>query len=109
MGEILFLNFFALFRHRLCSGRDYVKILFSVPVISLFMFSLWRTITIIGIAMAAMSRGQRFVKFQDGVRAITRSNVRGKATEAAMEAREIYRHNETTTAHIKKAAAAQIV
>jgi hypothetical protein len=86
-----------------------LKILLSVPAISLFIFSRWRTITIIGITTAAISSGHKLAKFQAGVSTIIKTNARGKATEAMMEASEIYRHNKTTTTHIKKAAEAQIV
>jgi hypothetical protein len=60
--------------------------LFSVPAIILFIFSLWRTITISGIAIAAVSNGQRFVKSQAGFSIIAKLSVTKKATEAAIEA-----------------------
>ena len=63
-----------------------MKALLSVPEIILFIFSLWRTITITGIAIAAMNNGHKSAKLQWGVRAITEANVRGKATEAVIEA-----------------------
>ena len=105
----LFCGCFVLFRHLRYEANYFVKILLSVPEIILFMFSRCRTITITGMAIAAINRGHKRVKFQRGIRAITRASVRGKATEAAMEAREIYRHIRTVIAHIKRAAAAQIV
>ncbi len=86
-----------------------VKILLSVPARSLFMFSLCRTTTISGIAVAAISNGQRLAKFQVGVMIIARANMTGKATEAAIEASEIYRDHTTTRTHIARETEAQIV
>ena len=63
--------------------------LLSVPAISLFTFSLCRTITIIGMMTAVKNRGHKSAKFQRGVRAISANSVRGKATEAAIDAREM--------------------
>ena len=80
-----------------------------MPAISLFIFSRWRTITIIGITIAAISSGHKLAKFHCGINTIIKTSITGKVTEAMMEASEIYRHNKTTTTHIKKAAAAQIV
>ena len=66
-------------------------------------------ITISGMATAAASRGQSSASFHAGVMAITRSRVRGKEREAAIEASEIYRDVKTTATHTAKAKAAQIV
>lgn len=83
--------------------------LLSVPAIILFIFCLWRMITISGMATAAASRGQRSVSFQAGAIPIARSRVRGKDREAAIEASEIYRDVKTIATHTAKANAAQIV
>ena len=84
-------------------------ILFSVPAISRLMFSLWRIMTIIGIATAAVSSGQRLAKFHSGLRAIAKISTRGKTTEAAIEPSEIYRQISTTTSQTRKAITAQMV
>ena len=65
--------------------------------------------TISGIAVAAISRGHRLTKSQLGVKIIAIIKTSGKVTEAAMDARETYRHIKTTTIHIAKANKAQIV
>lgn len=105
----MFLNFSVLFLHQLYSAAYLVKTLLSVPAISRFIFSRWRTITITGITIAAISNGQRPAKFQLGVSIIIRVSVSGKEMEAMIEASEIYLHSKTTISHINKAAAAQIV
>lgn len=91
------------------SGFLAFKTLLSVPVISLFIFSRCRIMTIRGIAVAAISNGHRLIKSQLGFRIIIKNNNRGKATEAVIEANETYRHIKTTTAHIAMANEAQTV
>ena len=86
-----------------------LNILLSVPAISLFIFSLWRIITIIGIVIAATSKGQRLLKLQLGINIIAKISVTGKVREAAIEASEIYRHTKTTIVHIAKLSNEQIV
>ena len=65
--------------------------------------------TIIGVAVAAISNGHRLVKFQLGIKTIAKIRAIGKAIEAAIEPSEIYRHIKTTPAHTTMAIAAQIV
>lgn len=65
--------------------------------------------TISGIAVAAISNGHKLIKSQPGFRTIARIKTMGKVTEAAMDARETYRHIKTATTHIAKANKAQIV
>ena len=65
--------------------------------------------TIIGIAIAAISSGHRFVKSQPGIKTIAKIRVMGKAIEAAIEPSEIYRHIKTTPAQIPLAIDAQTV
>ena len=65
--------------------------------------------TINGIAVAAISNGHKLIKSQPGLRIIAKSKTSGKVTEAAMDARETYRHIKTTTIHIAIAKKAQIV
>ena len=86
-----------------------LKILLSVCVISLFMFSRCRIMTTSGIAVAAITNGHRLAKSQPGVSTIAKTRTRGKAIEAAIQASEIYRHIKATAAHITKTNAAQIV
>lgn len=83
--------------------------LLSVPAISLFIFSRWRTITVSGIAVAAVSNGHRLAKSQPGVNTIAKIRTIGKAIEAMIEASEIYRHRRTTAVHIAKTITEQIV
>jgi len=83
--------------------------LLSVPAINRFMFSRWRTITISGITVATISNGHKLAKSQPGVSTVTSIKARGKAIEAAIEARDTYRHIKTTTAQTTKASGAQIV
>lgn len=85
------------------------EILFSVPAINLFIFSRCRRITISGMAVAVVSNGHKSAKFQAGVRIMARMNAAGKVIEAAIEAREIYRHIRTTAVHTAKAIKEQIV
>ena len=84
-------------------------ILLSVPAISLFIFPRWRIITIRGIKVAAISKGHRLPKSQVGVRVIVKIKTIGNATEAVIEASEIYRHIKTTTTHTAKLSSEQIV
>ncbi len=65
--------------------------------------------TISGIAVAAVSNGHRLAKSQPGLNAIVNIKATGKATEAVIEASEIYRHIKVTAAHTAKVAMAQIV
>ena len=81
----------------------------SVPAIRRFMFSRWRMITINEIAVAATSKGQSVPTFQPGMMIIATIKTSGKATEATMEASEMYRHIKTSTAQTAKAMTAQIV
>ncbi len=83
--------------------------LLSVPAISRFMFSRWRTITISGIAVATASNGHKSAKSQPGVSTITSIKARGKAIDAAIEASETYRHIKTVTAHTPRAKKEQTV
>ena len=91
------------------AGAYFLKTLLSVPAIRRFIFSRWRTSTIIGIAMAAVSSGHRFAKSQAGVKTIIRIKAAGKAMEAVIEASETYRVARTTTTQSAKANAAAIV
>ena len=84
-------------------------ILLSVPFRILFMFSLCRQITITGTKTAAISSGQRFVKLQSVLRKIQAVRAMGKTTEAAIEAREMYRQIQTHISHTAKATATAIV
>ncbi len=65
--------------------------------------------TISGIAVAAISNGHRFAKFQPDVRIIAKIKTSGKVTEAPIDARDTYRHIKTSTTHIATANEAQIV
>lgn len=66
-------------------------------------------ITVIGIAVAAISNGQRSANSQAGIDLIATINVTGKAIAAVIEASDTYRHIRTTTAHIITAAKAHAV
>ena len=65
--------------------------------------------TISGIAIAAISSGQRLLKFHAGSRLTAKIKTMGNAIDAAIEASDTYRHAIRTTAHTAKATAAQIV
>jgi len=65
--------------------------------------------TISGMAVAAISNGHKLAKSQPGLKIIARIRTTGKATEAAIDASETYRHIKTTTAHVAMANNAQIV
>ena len=92
------------------NGLDHFsKTLLSVPAIILFMFVLWRTITITGIAVAIITKGQRDANSQFCFMAIKATKVPGKTREAVIEANEIYRQIKTIMAHIIMVTKAQIV
>ena len=65
--------------------------------------------TISGIAIAAMSSGQRSAKFHARTRLTAKTKTIGNAMDEVMEASETYRHIKTIGTHIANAAAAQIV